>query len=81
MYYQYFLNLCKKNISNELKMGFKKGQRYPYRKKICLDIISKVGAISVKDMGKVMGELKKTHSDEIDFAKAGPIIKELLSNS
>ena len=23
MNYQYFLNLCKKNISNELKMGFK----------------------------------------------------------
>ena len=50
-------------------------------KKICLDIISKVGASSVKDMGKVMGELKKKHADEIDFAKAGPLIKELLSNS
>ena len=49
-------------------------------KKICSDIISKVGASSVKDMGKVMGELKKTHADEIDFAKAGPLIKELLSN-
>jgi len=50
-------------------------------KKICSDIISKVGASSVKDIGKVMGELKKTHADEIDFAKAGPLIKELLSNS
>ena len=49
-------------------------------KKICSDVISKVGASSVKDMGKVMGELKKTHADEIDFAKAGPLIKELLSN-
>ena len=49
-------------------------------KKICSDIISKVGASSVKDMGKVMGELKKTHADEIDFAKAGPLIKELLSD-
>ena len=49
-------------------------------KKICSDIISRVGASSVKDMGKVMGELKKTHADEIDFAKAGPLIKELLSN-
>ena len=45
MNYQYFLNLCKKNISNELKMGFKKGQRYPYRKKICLDIYSKLKKI------------------------------------
>ena len=49
-------------------------------KKICADLISKVGASSVKDMGKIMGELKKLHSDEIDFAKAGPIIKELLNS-
>ena len=49
-------------------------------KKICSDIISKVGASSIKDMGKVMGELKKQHADEIDFAKAGPLIKELLSS-
>ena len=48
-------------------------------KKICLEIISKIEANSVKDMGKVMGELKKLHADEIDFAKAGPLIKELLS--
>ena len=49
-------------------------------KKKCADIISKLGANSVKDMGKVIGELKKLHADEIDFAKAGPLIKELLSN-
>ena len=48
-------------------------------KKICADLISKLGANSIKDMGKVMGELKKTHSDEIDFAKAGPMIKDLLN--
>ena len=47
-------------------------------KKICSDVISKLGASSVKDMGKVMGELKKLYSDEIDFAKAGSLIKELL---
>ena len=49
-------------------------------KKICTDIIAKLGASSVKDMGKVMGELKKLHSNEIDFSKAGPLIKELLNN-
>ena len=49
-------------------------------KKICTEIISKLGANSVKDMGKVMGELKKLHSDEIDFSKAGPLIKVLLNN-
>ena len=48
-------------------------------KKICADLITKLGANSIKDMGKVMGELKKTHSDEIDFAKAGPMIKDLLN--
>jgi len=48
-------------------------------KKICEDLIAKVGANSIKDMGKVMGELKKTHSDEIDFAKASPMIKDLLN--
>ncbi len=48
-------------------------------KKICLDIIVKLKANSVKDMGKVMGELKKTHTDTIDFAKAGLLIKELLN--
>ena len=48
-------------------------------KKICADVISKIGANSLKDMGKVMGELKKTHADEIDFSKAGLLIKELLN--
>ncbi len=48
-------------------------------KKICLDLIAKLGANSIKDMGKVMGELKKNHSDEVDFAKAGPMLKDLLN--
>ena len=48
-------------------------------KLICSELITKIGANSIKDMGKVMGELKKSHSDEIDFAKAGSMIKELLN--
>ncbi len=48
-------------------------------KKICSDVIARIGANSLKDMGKVMGELKKTHADEIDFSKAGSLIKELLN--
>ena len=48
-------------------------------KKICTEIILKVGANSVKDMGKVMGELKKNHADKIDFVKAGPLVKDLLN--
>ena len=48
-------------------------------KKICTEIISKVGAQNIKDMGKVMGELKKSYTDSIDFSKAGSILKELLN--
>ena len=49
-------------------------------KEICKGIVESIGASSIKDMGKVMGELKKKHSDEIDFSKAGSIIKEILNN-
>ena len=49
-------------------------------KKICEEIIKISGASSIKDMGKVMGELKKNHSDTIDFSKAGQIIKNLLNS-
>ena len=48
-------------------------------KKICVEVISKLGANSVKDMGKVMGELKKSYPDNLDFAKGGPLLKELLN--
>ena len=48
-------------------------------KKICEEIISKLSATSIKDMGKVMGELKKQYADKVDFAKAGSLLKELLN--
>ena len=48
-------------------------------KKICSEILKSTGANSIKDMGKVMGELKKNYSDNLDFAKAGTFIKELLN--
>ena len=48
-------------------------------KKICSDIIERTGTSSIKDMGKVMGELKKNYADSIDFSKAGTILKELLN--
>ena len=47
-------------------------------KTICEEIIKKVGASSIKDMGKVMGELKKTHADVLDFSKVGSILKAVL---
>ena len=48
-------------------------------KKICNQIVSKLGVSSIKDMGKVMGELKKQYEDSLDFAKAGSLLKELLN--
>ena len=48
-------------------------------KKICKEIVESLGASSIKDMGKVMGSLKKKYSDSIDFSKANIIIKGLLN--
>ena len=46
--------------------------------KICKDTINKIGATSVRDMGKVMGMLKKNYADVLDFSKAGLILKNML---
>ena len=48
-------------------------------KKICSELVNTLGVSSIKDMGKVMGELKKNYSDNLDFAKAGSLLKELLN--
>ena len=48
-------------------------------RKLCSEIINYTAASSIKDMGKVMGELKKNNADTIDFSKAGAMIKELLN--
>ena len=48
-------------------------------KKICSELVGSIGATSIKDMGKVMGELKKKYSDSLDFTKAGSLVKELLN--
>ena len=48
-------------------------------KKICKEVIVSVGASSIKDMGKIMGSLKKKYSDSIDFSKVNTIVKGLLN--
>ncbi len=40
--------------------------------------IAATGAASMKDMGKVMGELKAKYVGQMDFGKANGIIKSLL---
>ena len=46
---------------------------------VCKQAINELGAQSIKDMGKVMGVLKKNYSDSLDFSKAGAILKEILN--
>ena len=48
-------------------------------KKLCLEIIDNLGSKTLKDMGKIMGELKTNHSDNVDLSVAGKVLKELLN--
>ena len=43
--------------------------------------IASTGAASVKDMGKVMGELKAKFAGRMDFSKANGVVKDLLSGA
>ena len=47
-------------------------------KAVVAGVIKAVGAASVKDMGKVMAELKAKYAGQMDMAKAGAIVKALL---
>ena len=49
-------------------------------KKICKEIIASVGASSIKDIGKIMRQLKQKYSDSVDFSKVNTIVKGLLSS-
>lgn len=42
-------------------------------------LISELGAADIKDMGKVMGELKSRYAGQIDMGKASGAVKEKLS--
>ena len=46
---------------------------------ICKKTVESLGAVNIKDMGKIMGVLKKDYSDVIDFSKVNIIVKGLLS--
>ena len=46
---------------------------------IIKEIVKRTNAEGMGDMGKVMGELKKNYADELDFAKAGALLKQLLN--
>ena len=42
------------------------------------DAIAQTGAVSIKDMGKVMAALRAKHAAVLDMAKVGPIVKVKL---
>ena len=41
-------------------------------------VIKSIGAAGIKDMGKVMAELKTQYSGQMDMGKAGGLVKALL---
>jgi uncharacterized protein YqeY len=41
--------------------------------------IAKTGAASIKDMGKVIAELRANHAGQMDFGKASAAVKAMLS--
>ena len=43
------------------------------------EAIAKTGAESIRDMGKVMAELKARHTGQMDFGKVGPMVKSKLN--
>ena len=42
------------------------------------EVISDIGATSIRDMGKVMASLKETYTGQMDFGQVGAKIKSLL---
>ena len=40
--------------------------------------IENTGAGSIRDMGRVMGELKGKYTGQMDFSKVGPLVKDQL---
>ena len=40
--------------------------------------IKDVGASSIRDMGKIMGQLKDKYAGQMDFGKVGPTVKDKL---
>ncbi|MCJ7872183.1 GatB/YqeY domain-containing protein [Marinovum sp. 2_MG-2023] len=43
--------------------------------------VSEVGATSIRDMGKVMGELKSRYTGQMDFGAVGPMVKDRLAQA
>ena len=44
------------------------------------DIIAKISAEGLRDMGRVMSTLKEEYAGQMDFSKASSIVKQVLAN-
>lgn len=53
----------------------------PQMKAVIQKSILDTQASGIRDMGKVMGELKEKYAGRMDFAQASHIVKEMLSSS
>jgi len=42
-------------------------------------VVTETGATAMKDMGKVMAEMKERFAGQMDFAKASAVVKDILS--
>ncbi len=49
-------------------------------KEIILAVVKETNSTSIRDMGKIMGVLKSKYAGQLDFALAGKLLKEHLSN-
>jgi len=45
----------------------------------CTSVMDELGASSLKDMGRTMAALKERYAGQMDFAKAGQVVKGRLS--
>ncbi|MBO9455579.1 GatB/YqeY domain-containing protein [Paracoccus sp. R12_1] len=43
-------------------------------------VISDLGASSIRDMGRVMADLRQRHAGQMDFGMVGPMVKDRLLN-
>lgn len=48
---------------------------------VARELAASLQASSVKDMGKVMGALKSKYAGQLDMAKAGAIVKQVLAGN
>lgn len=46
---------------------------------VCREAVSELDAQSLKDMGRVMAQLRENYAGQVDFAKAGATVRRLLT--